>query len=373
VALFIFILKFYVFSRAVFLESVVFLFFFLGFWRFAKRLFVRSLITRGHFNYNVLVVGADKETELLFQEITDNPFLGVKVVGVLDDKKTGIFSGYKILGGTDKLEYAVKRLFVDDIFISKHSFGIHTRELIDRCIKLDKTVRLLEDDFGLSSKKLELNYLGPFPLISYLSKDSLGFYGGIKRIIDVIVSGLLLILLSPVFIIIAIMIKVISGGTVFYVSKRSGKKGKMFNCYKFCSMVDNADSLKPALKHKSEVDGPIFKIKDDPRITSIGKFLRKYSLDELPQLFNVFKGDMSLVGPRPFPVEESDKIEYRHIPRLNIRPGITGLAQIKGRSDLKFNNWMRWDIWYANNLSFGLDMKILLWTIPAVIKARGAY
>jgi len=372
-ALFIFILKIHIFSRAVFLESVVFLFFFLSFWRFIKRLFVRSLIAKGYFNYNLLVVGADKETELLFQEIADNPFLGVNVVGVLDDKKTGVFAGFKILGGTDKLEYAVKKYFVDDIFVSKYSCGTHVHELIDRCIRLDKTVRLLVDDFGLSSKKLELSYLGPFPLISYLSKTSLGLYGGVKRIIDIVISGLLLILLLPVFIIIAVLIKIISGGTVFYVSKRSGKKGKVFNCYKFCSMVDNADSLKPVLKPKSEVDGPIFKIKNDPRVTSIGKFLRKYSLDELPQLFNVFRGDMSLVGPRPFPVEESDKIEYRHIPRLNIRPGITGLAQIKGRSDLKFNNWMRWDIWYANNLSFGLDMKILLWTIPAVIRANGAY
>jgi lipopolysaccharide/colanic/teichoic acid biosynthesis glycosyltransferase len=127
------------------------------------------------------------------------------------------------------------------------------------------------------------------------------------------------------------------------------------------------------MRHKSEVDGPIFKIKKDRRITRLGKFLRKYSLDEMPQLFNVFKGDMSLVGPRPFPVNESEKIEYRHIPRLNIRPGITGLAQVKGRSDLKFRHWMRWDVWYVSNWSLGLDMKILLWTIPVVIKGQGAY
>ena len=372
-ALFIFILKIQIFSRTVFLESVILLFLTLGIWRFAKRVFVRKLIANGLFNYNVLVVGLDKETESLFHEVEANPFFGVRIVGVLDDKKTGVFSGFKIIGGTDKLEYAVKRFFVDDVFISKHACGLHAQEMINRCIKLGKTVRFLVDDFGLSSKKLELSYLGPFTMISYFSKNPSGVYQGFKRIIDILISGVLLILLLPVFIVIAILVKIMTGGAVFYVSKRSGMKGRVFNCYKFCSMVENADSLKPALKHKSEVDGPIFKMKCDPRITMIGKFLRKYSLDELPQLFNVFLGDMSLVGPRPFPIEENNKIEYQHIPRLNIRPGITGLAQIKGRSDLKFNNWMRWDIWYANNLSLGLDAKILLWTIPAVIRAKGAY
>jgi lipopolysaccharide/colanic/teichoic acid biosynthesis glycosyltransferase len=192
-------------------------------------------------------------------------------------------------------------------------------------------------------------------------------------VIDILVSGVLLILFFPFLALIACVIKLESKGSVFYSSRRSGKKGKAFDCYKFRSMVDKADELKQSLRVKSEADGPIFKIKRDPRVTRLGHFLRKYSLDELPQLFNVFIGDMSLVGPRPFPVEESDKIEYRHIARLNISPGITGLAQIKGRSDLKFNNWMRWDIWYTNNLSLGLDIKILLLTLPAVIKAQGVY
>jgi lipopolysaccharide/colanic/teichoic acid biosynthesis glycosyltransferase len=138
-------------------------------------------------------------------------------------------------------------------------------------------------------------------------------------------------------------------------------------------MDENAESLKVSLKDKSEIKGPIFKIRKDPRLTKIGKFLRKYSIDELPQLFNVLKGDMSLVGPRPFPVEESQQIEYKHIPRLNIKPGITGLAQIKGRSDLSFSHWMRWDNWYLHNWSFVLDIKILLWTIPVVVKGKGAY
>ena len=146
-----------------------------------------------------------------------------------------------------------------------------------------------------------------------------------------------------------------------------------FDFYKFRSMVKDADEHKETLRKKSEVDGPIFKIRNDPRLTTVGKILRRYSLDELPQLFNVIKGDMSLVGPRPFPIEESENFENKHIPRLNIRPGMTGLAQVKGRSDLKFDNCIRWDMWYIANWSLWLDLKILLWTIPAVLKGKGAY
>ena len=195
----------------------------------------------------------------------------------------------------------------------------------------------------------------------------------IKRIFDIFVAGLMLCLFFPVFIVIGLLIKIESEGPFFYVSKRSGKKGTVFKIYKFRSMVNNADELKEQIRYKSEVDGPIFKIKKDPRLTRVGVFLRKYSLDELPQLINVLKGDMSLVGPRPFPVKESEKIEYKHIPRLNVRPGITGLAQIKGRSDLNFSRWMKWDSWYVNNWSLGLDIRILLWTIPVVLKRKGAY
>jgi lipopolysaccharide/colanic/teichoic acid biosynthesis glycosyltransferase len=143
--------------------------------------------------------------------------------------------------------------------------------------------------------------------------------------------------------------------------------------YKFRSMVINADELLAKLKDKNEVDGPIFKIKKDPRITRMGAFLRRYSLDELPQILNVLKGDMSLVGPRPFPIAQLEKEDLRQLRRLGIRPGITGLWQIRGRSDVSFNKLLRWDIWYIKNWSFGLDLHILLQTFPIVIRGKGAY
>jgi lipopolysaccharide/colanic/teichoic acid biosynthesis glycosyltransferase len=138
-------------------------------------------------------------------------------------------------------------------------------------------------------------------------------------------------------------------------------------------MFAGADMHKEDLRSKSEVDGPIFKMRKDPRLTRFGSVLRKYSIDELPQLINVLKGDMSLIGPRPFPVEESEKVENKYISRLNIKPGITGLAQISGRSDLSFRRWARWDVWYINNWSLGLDLKILWRTVPVVLKGKGAY
>jgi len=143
--------------------------------------------------------------------------------------------------------------------------------------------------------------------------------------------------------------------------------------YKFRTMVNNADDLRRELDEMNEMDGPVFKIKDDPRITQVGKFIRRYSLDELPQLFNVFKGDMSLVGPRPPLAGEVEQYSHIHMQRLAIRPGMTGLSQVKGRSDLTFKNWVKWDLWYISNWSFGFDLQILWWTLPAVLAGKGAY
>jgi lipopolysaccharide/colanic/teichoic acid biosynthesis glycosyltransferase len=232
---------------------------------------------------------------------------------------------------------------------------------------------VVAEHFGLPYSQVKLDYIGVIPLLTYFEESVYGARNTVKRLLDIFVSGSILIFFLPFLVLIACLIKIESSGPVFYISKRSGRKGIVFDFYKFRSMVNGADNHKKSLREKSEVTGPIFKIKKDPRLTRVGKFLRKYSIDELPQLINVLKGDMSLVGPRPFPVEESQQIECKHIPRLNIRPGITGLAQIKGRSDLSFSHWMRWDNWYLHNWSLGLDIKILLWTIPAVLKAKGAY
>ena len=374
--LFIFLTKINIFSRTIFLEATIFLGIQLSGWRFLKRLYVRRLIERGYGHTHVLIVGVNTQAFFLAEEIRNNPYLGLRVVGLLDgEKMTKELEREKlrVLGKVEDLERIVKKNFIDEIYITDISRPAVVTEIIRKAEKMGKTVRVVVEDFAMPHGRISLNYIGIMPFTTYYESAAHGADSPVKRCIDIAVSSAALIFFSPVFLITAILIKLDSPGPVFFIAKRSGKRGRVFDFYKFRSMVKGAEKQREALSGRSEVKGPIFKIKEDPRLTRIGRILRRYSLDELPQLFNVLKGDMSLVGPRPFPVEESNKIEYEHIPRLNIRPGITGLAQVKGRSNLKFNQWMRWDIWYVENWSLGLDMKVLLWTIPAVFNGRGAY
>lgn len=373
-SVFIFVLKIDVFSRLIFIEITLLLLISLSLWRAIKRTTIRYLILRGHFNWNVLIVGAGKMGAMLAEEIQNNAYSGLRIIGFLDDAvEINQVNGFKILGKIKDLEEVVKSHFVDQIFVTIPSERKVASDVIVKGIRLSKTVRIVAENFDLPYKQLTFGYIGFIPLITYFEKGLYETEELLKRSLDIIVCGLSLILLFPLFVIIAFLIKIDSRGPIFYISPRCGKKGKVFNFYKFRSMVDNADKYKDALRTKSQSKGPIFKIRDDPRTTIIGRILRKYSLDELPQLFNVLIGDMSLVGPRPFPVDESEKIENKYILRLNIRPGITGLAQVRGRSDLPYSHWVRWDVWYVNNWSLGLDLKILWWTIPAVLKAKGAY
>jgi lipopolysaccharide/colanic/teichoic acid biosynthesis glycosyltransferase/UTP-glucose-1-phosphate uridylyltransferase len=194
-----------------------------------------------------------------------------------------------------------------------------------------------------------------------------------KRIMDVSLSAAGLILLLPLFLLIALAIKINSRGPVFFMQKRCGMRGKLFNMIKFRTMIENAEDLQPELLSLNEVDGPLFKISDDPRITKFGKLLRKTSLDELPQLFNVLKGEMSLVGPRPLIMDEMKFSPTWRDTRLKVKPGITGLWQIQGRSEAPFHDWIRYDVSYVKNQSLWLDIKILFGTLRAVLKMAGAH
>jgi exopolysaccharide biosynthesis polyprenyl glycosylphosphotransferase len=195
----------------------------------------------------------------------------------------------------------------------------------------------------------------------------------VKRPFDIASSLLGLLLLSPVFLLIAVLIKLDSPGPVFFRQRRVGKSGRQFTFYKFRSMVQEAEELKKRLLHLNEVDGPAFKISDDPRVTQVGRLLRRTSADELPQLWNVLRGDMSLVGPRPPLPSEVEHYEHWQREKLEVVPGITCLWQISGRSHIGFTEWMRLDIEYIRKQSLGLDVKILARTLPAVVSRRGAY
>lgn len=195
----------------------------------------------------------------------------------------------------------------------------------------------------------------------------------IKRIFDIICSGIAIIILSPIMIITAIAIMIESPGNPIFVQDRVGRNGKIFKMYKFRSMCIDAEEILKKLKEKNEVDGPVFKMKNDPRITKVGRFIRKYSIDELMQLFNVFKGDMSVIGLRPaLPKEVAEYDDLAKL-RLKVKPGLSCYWQVMGRSNLSFSEWMELDIKYINEMSFWTDIKIVLLTIPAIFKGDGAY
>jgi exopolysaccharide biosynthesis polyprenyl glycosylphosphotransferase len=199
------------------------------------------------------------------------------------------------------------------------------------------------------------------------------FVNSLKRLLDILVSSAALILASPIFLITALAIKLDSPGPVFFKQTRVGKWGTTFGCYKFRSMYIDAEKRKAELAVQNEADGPIFKIRNDPRITRVGRIIRKLSIDELPQLINVLKGEMSLVGPRPALPREVAQYNFDQLGRLDAVPGITGLQQVSGRSDLSFKRWVELDIQYIAEQSFLKDVEILLKTLPAVLTGRGAY
>lgn len=212
------------------------------------------------------------------------------------------------------------------------------------------------------------------PLPPIAREEDRGFYNRVgKRALDAVAAGLALLLLSPLFALIAAAIKLDSPGPVFYRSSRVGVGGRLFVFYKFRSMVHGADRIRDLLQDQNEADGPVFKIARDPRITRVGRVLRRTSLDELPQIWNILKGEMSLVGPRPPIPREVLQYEPWQLRRLAVRPGLTCLWQISGRSEIGFDEWMRLDMEYIDHRSFLLDLKILLRTVPAVMSGKGAY
>jgi exopolysaccharide biosynthesis polyprenyl glycosylphosphotransferase len=367
-----FLLKVQDFPRSVMVLNAVVITVFCSIWRVLKRLLVNYLVSNGYNNFNTLIIGAGKTGILLADEINRQTALGLKVKGFLDDYKTGSSGEWPVLGTLDSFQDIIRREFIQKVFITiypKHDSFI---KLLEIAREEGLAVRVVPQGYEYMSHDFIKFNIGAIPILEYSDLD-VNYLHRAKRIIDFVLSLLLIVFLLPVIIIVGILIKLDSPGPVFYRSRRYGRYGRMFDMYKFRSMVVDADELLTQLKDKNEVDGPIFKIKKDPRVTRMGSFLRRYSLDELPQILNVLIGEMSLVGPRPFPIAQLEKEDLRQLRRLGIRPGITGLWQIRGRSDVSFHKLLRWDIWYIKNWSFGLDVYILFQTFPVVIRGKGAY
>ena len=338
-------------------------------WRLWKRKIILQRVSKGIGTRNVLIVGAGRIGQALAAYIDENKLLGYNFKGFLDANHT---THPRLLGKIEDLPRIAKAEFADEIFISIPS----ERELVKRIASEARRHRLavkvvpeLYDGFGWNAP---ISHVGSFPVMElhWEPIPAIGLF--FKRVVDILGASLTLLFLSPILAIIAIAIKLDSPGPVLYSSPRIGRKGRKFICHKFRTMVVNADAMKDQLRHLNERQGPTFKITNDPRITRLGRFFRKYSLDELPQLWNVLRGEMSLVGPRPHPLDDYEQYELDHLKRLDVKPGITGLWQISARRHPSFDANMRLDLEYIENWNFWLDLKILSNTVVEVFSGSGS-
>lgn len=346
--------------------------------RLIMRYFLTQMRIHGRNLRLMLIVGTNKRALQFAQSIESRKELGYRIIGFMDDEWNGIEevqkTGYTLVADFKEFPSFIRNHVVDEIVIClpMKSFYDRIASIIDLCEEQGITVRILTEMFNLRFAQWKTERLG---------KESLVLYGGhiegaqvlVKRALDIFVSTILLIVFSPLFLVIAILMKATSPGMILFIQERVGTNKRIFSLYKFRTMVPDAEEQMKEIEHLNEVDGPVFKIRDDPRITPIGNFLRKTSIDELPQLLNVLKGDMSLVGPRPLPVRDYSGFNKDwHRRRFSIRPGITCLWQVNGRSNISFEKWMELDMEYIDRWSLWLDIKILANTALAVLRMSGA-
>jgi exopolysaccharide biosynthesis polyprenyl glycosylphosphotransferase len=337
-------------------------------WRLAKRKVVHRQMVSGYGCRNVLIVGAGEVGRRLARFMKSNPQLGYRVCGFLDDEPR---PNAAVLGCTSDFESVAMANFVDEVVIALPEPNDSIRQILLVAREHKLGVKLVPGWLESLGWNCNVQQLGIFPVITlhehYIPAISLAA----KRLIDILFSAFALILLAPVFLIVAIVIRLDSKGPIIYRSKRVGRRGREFECYKFRTMVSDAELLQPELERLNERTTVFFKIKNDPRITHLGRWLRKYSIDEFPQFWNVLKGDMSIVGPRPPIPSEVRRYQLEHLKRIDMTPGITGLWQITARCNPSFQKYLQCDLEYTANWSLKLDLKIMLKTIPVVLKGTG--
>ena len=347
--------------------------------RLVLRLGLVVLRKRGRNLRNVIVVGTNNRALAFANRLSTHPELGYHIAGFVDQKWDGLEPflrrGYQLVSDIIGFPEYLRRAVVDEVVI-----GLPVRSMHDRasfvatcCEEQGVTVRVLNNLFDVKVSR---------PIVQEVEGDALLMHGAgwiegwpvlVKRIVDLAISLVCLILVSPILAVAAVLIKLTSPGPVLFIQKRVGLHKRPINVYKLRTMEVGAEKKLQQLDQLNEADGPVFKIKKDPRITPIGRILRKTSVDELPQLFNVLKGEMSLVGPRPLPFRDYEGFnEDWQRRRFSVKPGITCLWQVRGRSSIPFSQWMELDLQYIERWSLWLDLQILLQTIPAVLKGSGA-
>jgi exopolysaccharide biosynthesis polyprenyl glycosylphosphotransferase len=341
-------------------------------WRLRRyRLYERGLATR-----HVAIVGSNRLSIALGRQIANQKRLGYTLCGFIlvpgaSEAAPDAAQGMNVLGAMDDIQTIARRHFIDEVIVTESCPIDKVIGLLKQARQLDLDVRAVSGYYNDLALNAGIEYLGVFPLVSLHRNTPRTISIAVKRAADFVLSALALLLAAPTMLAIAIAIKLESEGPVIYVSERIGRRGRVFPCFKFRTMVRDAEQLRKQLDPLNERDGVLFKVSNDPRITRLGRFLRKYSLDELPQFFNVLRGEMSLVGPRPPLASEVEKYKLEHMRRLEVLPGITGLWQIQARQDASFEKYIALDTAYVENWNFFLDLKILVQTAEVVLRGTG--
>ena len=365
------------FSRLVILNVWWIAFLLMGALRLSILFLGRLAHYRGLGLRSTLILGAGEIGRTLAGKMIKDRGLGYRVVGFLDDDPAKIGRQYyeaPVLGGLARAKEIIQQQKVDEVIIASAEIPAEkTLDIITECERFGVEFKIVPGILELIASRVDVDELAGVPLLTVSEIRLKGFNALLKRTMDVLLSALGLIVLSPLLLAAALLVKLTSAGPVFYTQERVGLDGRPFPIFKFRSMVDGADQLIAEIAGRSEVAGHLFKMKEDPRTTPLGRFMRRFSIDELPQLLNVFFGQMSLVGPRPPLPREVVKYNSWQLKRLRVRPGITGPWQVQGRSHLPFDDMVRLDIYYIENWSLWFDLKILLRTLPVVLSGSGAY
>jgi len=347
--------------------------------RFLLRNFLGRVRVRGRNLRNILLVGTNERATQFAETVLRKPHLGYSLTGFVDTHwvdgdEDRLKETYPLVSPENLADF-LRDNVVDEVMIClpiKEYYNQHAA-IIDTCVEQGVIVRVLADFFFSQLAHSRIEYFEGSSILTIYTGALEGLPLFLKRTLDIVISSVLLIGLSPFFLVVSIYIKLNSPGPVFFVQERLGFNKRIFRLYKFRTMVQDAEKMQEGMEELNEAAGPVFKIKNDPRMTGAGRLLRITSIDELPQLLNVVKGEMSLVGPRPLPVRDYEGFDQRWFNRrFSVRPGMTCIWQIDGRSDIPFEKWIQLDLRYIDNWSLPLDFQILLRTIPAVIRGRGA-
>ena len=347
--------------------------------RIGLRYFLQRVRVHGRNLRNMLVVGTNDRAVNFARKIEAKPDLGYRIIGFVDEPWIGReafeATGYPMVADFTTLPDFLREQVVDEVVIALpvRSFHAHSSEIAALCEKQGITLRLLPNIFNFKMARPTAEEFEDEYMITHKTGAIEGWPVLVKRIIDIVVSFTAIVFLSPLILFVLILIKLTSPGPAFFLQKRLGLNKRRFFVCMFRTLVADAEQKIRELEGLNEVSGPVFKIKNDPRITPLGKFLRKTSIDELPQLFNVLRGEMSLVGPRPLPIRDYEGFDQDwQRRRFSVVPGITCLWQVNGRSSIPFEKWMELDMQYIDQWSLWLDLKILARTVPAVLKGSGA-